>query len=394
MRSLLPTEAWEFGLADVARGIRAAFRSRNKPEYFNVHEVGDCIAVRSGRAGIVLALQALKLRKDAVVGVPLYCCPVVFKAIRLAGYNPCFIDEDPENFCLSPRDLEAKVSKLDALIAAHMFGNVCDMPGLIRIMGEKPIIEDCAQAFGSRLNGRIAGSFGNISMFSFRSGKYISVGEGGALCSKDPDLLSRIRELVKAMPDPGRGKDLRHVIETYVRSKLRSQPLWGWLGFPIWSLYNKKTAFVSKSPIAMGRIFSSDFDLAEHRLGKLDYMIKIQRANAGYYLKNLEVGQDSFCLERPGAFYNRFMFPVKLRSQAECDYVSRYLLRNKISTSRPYRDVIEGAALNYGYKGDCPVAEQLLNSTLVIPVHYKVRKSDLEYVARRFNKAWGDIRSA
>ena len=76
-----------------------------------------------------------------------------------------------------------------------MFGNVCDMPALREAAPGKPFIEDCAQALGSRLDGRLAGSFGEIAVFSFRSGKYLSVGEGGAVYCSDTDLESRLSEL-------------------------------------------------------------------------------------------------------------------------------------------------------------------------------------------------------
>jgi dTDP-4-amino-4,6-dideoxygalactose transaminase len=100
--------------------------------------------VRSARAAIIVAIKALNLSPGASIGVPLYCCPVVFKAIEAAGCKPCFIDIDPGTFCISAKDLSAKSAQIDALIAVHMFGNLCDMPGIQEAAQDKPIIEDCA----------------------------------------------------------------------------------------------------------------------------------------------------------------------------------------------------------------------------------------------------------
>jgi len=108
-----------------------------------------------------------------------------------------------------------------------MFGNLCDLPKVLKIMEAKPVIEDCAQSIGSKLDGRACGSFGNISFFSFRSGKYLSVGEGGALFPENKNLRARISELTNGLPVPTHAEEIRHVVTTYIRSKLRSRPWWG-----------------------------------------------------------------------------------------------------------------------------------------------------------------------
>lgn len=391
MISLLPTEAWEYSFLDIIRAITAAYRSTKDVQRLYIKDIGSCIPVRSGRVGIMLSLQTLKLKKGAGVGVPLYCCPVVFKAIKMSGMRPVFLDIDASNYCIDIQDLSKKLYKIDALIAVHMFGNMCDMNTILDVIKDKPVIEDCAQSLGSRLNGKSSGSFGSISMFSFRSGKYLTAGEGGALYSANEDLCSQIEKLVGIMPKPSVQKECMHVIETYIRTKLRSQPLWGLLGHKLWAFYNKKVEFLSKSPISPGQIFSSDLKIINNRTNRLQLMIDRQRSNAEYFLKEVILPPEMFCYQPPNCYYNRFMFPIKFRSVEECTFVSDFLLKKKISTSRPYRDVIEGAAKHYDYEGDCPRAERLLNTTLVIPLHYKLRNKDLEHIAESLNLAWESV---
>src|SRR5262245_6959009 len=127
---LVPTELWQYSLGDLLRSFRLAASTTAPTDTFALPELGQCAPVRSGRAGIVLALRALDVRPGARVGVPLYCCPVVFKAIVAAGCVPRFLDVDPETFCLSPNDVAAKQRTIDTLVAVHMFGNMCDMPPL------------------------------------------------------------------------------------------------------------------------------------------------------------------------------------------------------------------------------------------------------------------------
>jgi len=394
MIPLLPTEAWEYSVRDVIRASYAAFRSTKEIHPIEIAGIGPCLPVRSGRVGILLALKSLDLRQGSRIGVPLYCCPVVFKAIRMAGHIPIFIDTDVRNYCISTEDLSAKASKLDALIAVHLFGNMCNMPAILEIMKEKPVIEDCAQSLGSALDGRLSGNFGFISMFSFRSGKYLAAGEGGALYCHELRLKSKIEELIKTIPIPSVKSELLHIIGTYARSKLRSKPLWGLLGSKLWKIYNKKVDFISKSPISLTEIFASDLQIINDRMLRLPAMISRQRKNAQYYLDNLRLPKDMFCHEPHGSYYNRFMFPIKFRSSEQCVFVSDFLLRKNISTSRPYLDVIEGAAKHYGYKGDCPEAEKLLKSTLIIPVHYGLSNKHLKYIKENVNQAWEAIGQA
>ena len=170
--SEIPVEASEYSLMDVAQGIVGAFKRPAVREELENLGLPGCVPVRSARAGIIVAIKALGLNQGAAIAVPLYCCPVVLKAVKHAGCTPVFIDIDAATYCMSAEDLSAKVERVDAAIAVHMFGNTCDMSALRAAVNGKPIIEDCAQALGSRLGGKTAGATADIAVFSFRSGKY------------------------------------------------------------------------------------------------------------------------------------------------------------------------------------------------------------------------------
>ena len=258
MIDLLPVEHWEYAFNDIIQGLSVALGPKQLNGIFYIDGLGNCIPMRSARAALVVAIRALDLRPGARIGVPLYCCPVVFKAIEAAGCQACFIDVDPATYCMSAVDLYSKRSQVDAVIAVHMFGNVCDMPGLQEAAQGRPIIEDCAQSLGSKLDGRMTGSFSTIAAFSFRSGKYLSVGEGGALFSSDADVRSRLSQLISAMASPGHAEECVHVARTYIRSMLRRRLLWGVVGHPLWSVYNKTVDYSAKSPIVLSQIYRSD----------------------------------------------------------------------------------------------------------------------------------------
>jgi len=391
--SLVPTEHWDYSLTDIARGLLTALSAGRAGEesYVAVPGLGSCIPVRSARAAIVVALKALSLRAGALVAVPLYCCPVVLSAIKAAGCRARFIDVDPDTYCISVDDLAAKSFNVDAVIAVHTFGNVCDMPALRQAAPGQPFLEDCAQALGSRLGGKAVGSFGEIAVFSFRSGKYVSAGEGGAVYCSQSALESRVSKLIIELPIPNRGDNCIHVFKTYVRSLLRSKPLWGLVGSRLWSAYSEKIDFTSQAPIVMGQIYATDCDTAVRRLSVLDSFIERQRSNANYYSRNLAVDADMLCSETPGAFFNRLQYPLLLPTSQQCDKLAARLRKEQISTARPYRDIATIAAAHYGYGGDCPQAERIAKSVLVIPCNYAVKTAELQRIATCVNRAWAEV---
>jgi perosamine synthetase len=228
-------------------------------------------------------------------------------------------------------------------------------------------------------------------IFSFRSGKYISAGEGGALYSPQDDLRARMAKLVSQMPNPSVKEELLHVAKTYLRSKLRSKPLWGLLGNPIWRLYNQKVDFASKSPIVQEKSFNSDLSIIRDRLPRLDSMIELQRANADYYARNIKMDSSMFCSEKQGSFYNRSIFPITFPSTEFRDRIAVYLSKRHFGTFKPYEGVAVGAAANYGYAHDCPQTEDVSGRILAIPVHYRLRRRDVADIVESLNRIWRKI---
>jgi dTDP-4-amino-4,6-dideoxygalactose transaminase len=294
---------------------------------------------------------------------------------------------------MSADDLSAKRAKLNAVIAVHMFGNLCDMPSMLDAAQGIPIIEDCAQSLGSRCDGRLAGSYGAVAAFSFRSGKYLAVGEGGALFTCDAEINRRLIALIEAMQTPSFLEECKHVAETYLRSLLRNRPLYGLIGYRIWSMYNKITDYTEKSPIVLSQSFKSDLAITLKRLPYLDSAIQRQRANADFYSRNLNLEPIMLCRERNGAFYNRFMYPITFPSETQRDAMAAYLFNRGIGAIHPYKDIAEVAANHYGYDGSCPVAEQIAKRVLVLPSNYSLNTHTVEYISHCVNEGWKNLSS-
>jgi len=393
MLGLIPAENWEYSLGNVFSGLISIFKkgANTKPVY--IDGIGSCIPTRSARAAIHTALKVLNLPKGARIGVPLYCCPVVFKAIEATGSKHCFIDVDLDTCCMSADDLARKRNNLDAVIAVHMFGNTCDMQALLEIAHEKPIIEDCAQSLGSMINGRMTGTFGTVGAFSFRSGKYLTVGEGGALFSNEPAINHKFREAISLLPSPGLSDELKHLAETYIRTKLRTRPFYGLVGYFLWQFYNKTVDYSSKSPIMFSQSYISDSATAAKRLKFLNAAIQKQRTYADLYRQKLKLETNMYCTEKPGSFYNRYLYPIIADSMNQRDQIAKYLLKCKIGTAKPYSDIATVATKYYGYNGDCPVSEQVADRILVMPNYYRLKEQEIQYIAQCFNEGMVAARS-
>lgn len=393
MLTLIPRDLWEHSIPDLMGGFGALLRSRAEGVTIDLPDLGHCIPVRSGRAGLVVALKALGLRERARVGVPLFCCPVVFSAVVAAGYTPRFVDVDAATFCISPEGFAARQSEIDAAVAVHLFGNACNMPRLQEISGGKPIIEDCAQALGTKRHERPVGMSGAFGVFSFRSGKYLSVGEGAALFCPSDATRSRVTALVQGLPAPDVFAETLHLGKCYLKSLLRTPPLYGLFGHALWHRRNK-TRDEHPTAVASGQIYKSDLAIARRRLRQLPRAIERQREISDFYSRHLQLDGCTLCVEEPGAFYNRYHYPVTFPSKNERDQVADFLFRRGIDTMKYLDEVVSVARRHFGYAGDCPVAEHLAGRVLIIPNYHSLEQSEVEKIAECLNAAWAQTMRA
>lgn len=118
--------------------------------------------------------------------------------VTYVGAKPVFVDILPDTWCIDPAQVEAAITpRTKAIIAVHIYGNLCDMDALLAI-GKKhgiPVIEDAAEAIGSRWYGKHAGTMGSFATFSFHGTKTITTGEGGMFITNDEALYEHVLTL-------------------------------------------------------------------------------------------------------------------------------------------------------------------------------------------------------
>jgi dTDP-4-amino-4,6-dideoxygalactose transaminase len=160
---------------------------------------GECAGVASGTAALHLALRALGVGPGDEVVVPGHTFAATALAVVHAGAEPVFCDVSETTGLIDPAAAEAACGpRTAAIVPVHLYGRVCDMGALLALAERRgiAIVEDAAQAHGASLDGRMAGSFGAAAAFSFYPSKNLgALGDGGAVCTSDPGLARRVREL-------------------------------------------------------------------------------------------------------------------------------------------------------------------------------------------------------
>ena len=161
------------------------------------------VAVGSGTDAIYLSLKALNIGYgDEVITVANTAIPTV-SAIISTGATVKFIDIG-DDFLMNINKLEKAISKkTKVLIPVHLYGQPCNMKKIIKIAKKYkvPIIEDAAEAFGSKVNGKLCGSFCEFGVLSFNVNKIITTAGGGALISKNKKLIDNAKFLASQAKD-------------------------------------------------------------------------------------------------------------------------------------------------------------------------------------------------
>ncbi|MBF0254775.1 MAG: DegT/DnrJ/EryC1/StrS family aminotransferase, partial [Candidatus Omnitrophica bacterium] len=119
--------------------------------------------------------------------------------IMYQGCIPVFADIDPYSYNVTAETIQKRISpKTRAIIVTHLFGNPCEMAPIMKLAAERkiPVIEDCAQSFLAKIDGRNTGVIGDIGAFSFQQGKHMTTGEGGIVLTNDEAYARRIRLFV------------------------------------------------------------------------------------------------------------------------------------------------------------------------------------------------------
>ena len=321
--------------------------------------VREAVALSSGTAALLVALQAHGIGPgDEVITTP-FTFAATANAVLLAGARPVFVDVREEDFNIDPRLIEDRITpRTRALLPVHLYGHPADLAAIGEVAARHglAVIEDAAQAVGASFQGRPVGSssagggsahVGGTGCFSFYATKNMTTGEGGMITTEDAALAERARLL------RDHGQRQRYVSDS-LGQNLRMTEMAAALGLA--------------------------------QLEKLPGFNETRRANAAYLSEKLRgVITPS---ERPDCRHVYHQYTVRVPTGRR-DALASHLHRRGIETGVYYPVPLHRQPLyrGLGYDDRLPVAEKLSGEVLSLPVHPGLSRGDLDLIVEAVAEA-------
>lgn len=316
-------------------------------EYAAFNQTAYAIGVSNGLDALYLALKTLEIGAGDEVIMPSNTFIATVMAASFTGARPVFVEPDPETYLLDPATLEACItSKTKAIIPVHLYGQVCKMDEIMDIATKHGlfVIEDNAQAHGATYKGRLAGSFGHINATSFYPGKNLgAIGDAGACTTNDPSWA----EKVKTYRNYGSRQKYVHELEGH---NMRLDEL--------------QAAFLSV------------------KLQHLPEWTGQRQELARLYSKALNgIGDLILPVTAPEATHVYHLYVVRTAYRAQ---LQEYLSQKGIGTliHYPIPPHLQKAYQHLGFQqGDFPIAENLADTVLSLPIWPGLQHEQIEYIA-------------
>jgi dTDP-4-amino-4,6-dideoxygalactose transaminase len=315
------------------------------------------IAVASGTDALLLSLKALGVGPGVDVVVPTFTFFATAGAVANAGGRPVFADIEPAGMNLDPDSLARAVTeRTRVVIPVDLFGQCPDYDAIGAICRSRgiAILEDAAQAIGSSLDGRPAGSLGDLAAFSFYPTKNLGAcGDGGLITTNDASLAETVRRLAAHGSDGG-------YIHTVVGTNSRCDPL--------------------------------QAALLRAKLRVFERWQESRAANAAFYTSRLGKHPALICPATARGCRHVFHQYVIRVARGARDDLKAVLASREIATAIYYPlplHLQECFAPLGGRPGDLPVAEGAARTCLALPIHPDLTPEQREYVAAEV-LAWAD----
>lgn len=378
-------------------GENSAKAEKEIEKYFGIR---SCSVFDSGRSALYFALRALDVREGDEVLVQGYTCMVVVNAIKWAGATPVFVDAE-DDFNMSSEDLKKKISaKSKVLIVQHTFGLAADLEKLLPIAKKNglKIVEDCAHCFGAKYDGKLLGTFGDVSVFSFGADKVLSSVRGGALIAEGGELSQKIKKLQTELQAPDLVKTIQHLMHS---------PIF-WLGKKLYGIYVGKTilALAKKTNLMNKIIYAPE----KHGEQVEFYPAKMANSLAALLLNQLkDVEKNNLHRQEIASFYEKeidnkkIILPWRNKINQQNSIFLRYPLlmndpkklhalakKNNIILGCWYDRVIAPTDIDFektGYMiGGCPNAEKLAARSINLPTDKNISLDDAKRIVKIVNE--------
>lgn len=310
-----------------------------------------CVGVGNGLDSLFLALKAMGIKEGDEVIVPSNTYIATALAVTYTGATPIFVEPDIRTFNIDPTKIEAAITdKTKAIMPVHLYGQACDMDSIMEVAKKYNlyVVEDCAQAHGAKYKGKVIGSFGDAAGFSFYPGKNLgALGDAGATVTNNEEVAKKVR----ALGNYGSDYKYHHI---YQGNNSRLDEL--------------QAAFLA---------------------AKLPHLNKVNAERRKIAQKYLDgINNPEIILP----FVPEYAEPVWHIFGIRCnrrDELEKFLNDAGISTNKHYPIPmhLQGCYADLGFKkGDYPIAEEISETELSIPMYYGMTDEEVQYVIDRMNE--------
>jgi aminotransferase len=311
--------------------------------------------VDSGSNALLMAIKLLDLPPNSEIILPSYTWVACAQATIMAGHKPIFCDVDISTMNVRREDIEPKITdNTKAVMVVHYAGLAVDMDPILDL--GFPIVEDAAHALDSTYKGQPCGAIGDVGIFSFDPVKNLTVGEGGGITTRDPELIDR----AKVLRYCGIGKS------GFTAAEKNASPTDRW-----WE-YNIQEPFIKMLPTDI----AGSIGLAQ--LNRIDDLQSRRKEIWRVYQQELSTvpGLITPTEPEPKDRHSYFTYCIRIPRR---DQLAHFLLDEQIYTTLRYHPL----HLNPLYNQTdvrLPNAEQLNEDALSIPIHPRMTDDDVEKV--------------
>lgn len=400
----IPVSGKVFGKEEINNAIKVAkdgwwtegeFALKFEEEFKKYLGVKFVSLVNSGSSANLVALATLtsdlfgdkRLKAgDEFITTPVSFPTTVNPGIQY-GLTPVFIDVESDTLNIDPKKIEAAITKKTKLIMiAHTLGKPFDLTEIMKLVKKYDLwlIEDCCDALGTKYNGKLLGTFGHISTFSFYPAHHITMGEGGAVVTNDPLINKSIRRFRDWGRDCwcGTGKD--DSCKNRFKWKLGELPY----GYDHKYIYSEVGFNLKLTD------FQAAIGLAQ--LKKLPIFIKKRQKNYKILYNFFKKYEKYFILMREDkkAEVSPFGFPILVKPESPFtrNELTEYLEKNKIGT----RNVFAGNLLrhpayikirdNFKIVEEMKESDIIMNNAFWLGVWPGIDKERMDYIKKTIEK--------
>ncbi len=351
----------------------------------------------SARLGLFLTLKNLDLPAESGVIVPAWTHASVPAMVAAAGYRPLFVDIDDHTFNINPEAISSEIlDRSKAIIPTHLYGCPCPMNEVAAIAKAHNLImiEDCAQGFGARYDGKTVGSLGDASYFSFSLTKNYTTLGGGMVATSRDDLAEKLRETLRDRKNTA--KIMGPLIKAFA-FRMGTRPLiFAMTLYPLLRMASVSgkdplhEAFEEHIGLSVPNtrgLALSDVQafLGIEQLKSIDEKNKKRHEAGAYLLGKLQDITEAKLPVLPEKAYHIFLsFVIKTRKRKA---VARELLRRGVDTSPGYLKACFLIPELSQYKTACPVAEASADEQLHLPIYPEMTEKTLDHIARSLKEA-------